>query len=120
MDSWHYRYPSYRHFSHYPPRSYYGPQFPPSGYSPTSGDLWSHPLYDTHMPEGPYHMYPTASASPLPASQPNSGGSLLLQSFKNKDGSLDINKAMETAGMMVNTVSQISKVVKDMAGWMKA
>ncbi|KAB7708944.1 hypothetical protein F9802_02030 [Bacillus aerolatus] len=126
MNPWEPMYPYPGHFPYHPPASYHGHQPSPPGYSQYSqhsqfsGDLWNHPLYQMQMPGGPYQMYPNASQRPPNAPGKKSSSQFLLQSFKNKDGSFDVNKAVDTAGMMVSTVSQLSKVVKDMTGWLKA
>ncbi|RJS59504.1 YppG family protein [Bacillus sp. PK3_68] len=123
MNPWDQVHPYSGHYPYHSPPAYPGHTPSPSGYSQFPGELWSHPLYQMHLPEGPYQMYPPASSMPqnIPPTPPaKSNSQLLLKSFQNKDGTFDINKAMDTAGMMVNTVSQLSKVVKDMSGWLKA
>lgn len=65
----------------------------------------------------PYmNPYPKGSAM---AKQP-SGMKTVLNSFKAQDGSLDINKMVDTAGQMINAVSQVSSVVKGFGGMFKA
>lgn len=65
----------------------------------------------------PYmNPYPKGSAM---AKQP-SGVKSVLNSFKSQDGSLDINKMVDTAGQMINAVSQVSSVVKGIGGMFKA
>ena len=49
-----------------------------------------------------------------------SGVKTVLNSFKSQDGSLDINKMVDTAGQMMNAVSQVSSVVKGFGGMFKA
>lgn len=123
MNPWDQVYPYSGHYPYHSPAAYPGHTPSPPGHNQFPGDLWSHPLYQMQMPEGPYQMY--SPASPIPQNMPpappaKSNSQLLLKSFQNKDGTFDISKAMDTAGMMVNTVSQLSKVVKDMSGWLKA
>lgn len=68
-------------------------------------------------PNVPY-MNPYPKGSSL-AKQP-SGMKTVLNSFKAQDGSLDINKMVDTAGQMINAVSQVSSVVKGFGGMFKA
>ncbi|WP_052342812.1 YppG family protein [Bacillus sp. EB01] len=44
----------------------------------------------------------------------------ILGSFKSQDGTLDINKMVNTAGQMVSTVSQASALLKGLGGVFKA
>lgn len=48
---------------------------------------------------------------PMPF-QPPSPFHMIMNSFKNKDGTIDLNKLIQTTGQMVNVFSQISSVVK--------
>ncbi|WP_071395551.1 YppG family protein [Bacillus tuaregi] len=52
--------------------------------------------------------------------KPPSGMKTVLNSFKAQDGTLDINKMVDTAGQMINAVSQVSSVVKGFGGMFKA
>ena len=63
------------------------------------------------------YMNPYPKQSFLPK-QP-SGVQSIMNSFKSQDGSLDINKMMDTAGSMVNAVSQVSSMVKGLGGMIK-
>lgn len=119
MNPWDPVYPYPGYYPYHPSAAYPGYSPSPAGYSQFPGDLWTHPLYQMPMTEGPYHMYPPPSSVSQKAPPPKSNSQLLLKSFQNKDGTFDINKAMDTAGMAVNTVSQLSKVVKDISGWLK-
>ena len=62
-------------------------------------------------------MNPYPKQSFLPK-QP-SGVQSIMNSFKSQDGSLDLNKMMDTAGSMVNAVSQVSSMVKGLGGIIK-
>ena len=64
------------------------------------------------------YMNPYPKASFL--TKPPSGMKSVLNSFKSQDGSIDINKMVDTAGQMVNAVSQVSSVVKGFGGMFKA
>ena len=51
--------------------------------------------------------------------KPPSGMKSVLNSFKSQDGSIDINKMVDTAGQVVNAVNQVSSVVKGLGGMFK-
>lgn len=68
------------------------------------------------LSQNPY-MNPYPKQSILPK-QP-SGVQSIMNSFKSQDGSLDINKMMDTAGSMVNAVTQVSSMVKGLGGIIK-
>lgn len=55
------------------------------------------------------HPYPKPSF--LQKSQGNNISSVLNQ-FKNQEGSIDFNKMMDTTGQMLNTMNQVSNLVK--------
>ncbi|PLT35260.1 spore coat protein [Bacillus sp. V5-8f] len=61
-----------------------------------------------------------AFANPYPSQQfmkqPPSGFQSILNQFKTQDGSIDVNKMMNTAGQMMNTFSQMSSIVKGFGG----
>jgi len=79
----------------------------------------SHPQTQQSIsPNGYPYMNPYPKGSFL--AKPPSGMKSVLNSFKSQDGSLDINKMMDTAGQMVNAVSQVSSVVKGFGGMFKA
>lgn len=70
------------------------------------------------VPLNPYpYMHPYPKASFL-MKQPQ-GMKSVLNSFKSQDGSLDINKMVDTAGQMMNAVTQVSSVVKGLSGMLK-
>ena len=70
----------------------------------------------TFQNQQPYfHPYPKAS---FLAKQPT-GVKTVLNSFKSQDGTLDINKMVDTAGQMMNAVNQVSSVVKGIGGIFK-
>lgn len=43
----------------------------------------------------------------------------IMNSFKSQDGTVDVNKMVNTAGQMVNAVSQVSSLVKGLGGIFK-
>jgi len=55
---------------------------------------------------------------PVPGRPP--GFSLLLNSFKNKDGTIDFQKMVNTAGQMVNTLNQVTGLIKGFSQIFKA
>ncbi len=44
---------------------------------------------------------------------------IILNSFKSQDGTVDINKMVNTAGQMMNAVTQVSSLVKGFGGMFK-
>jgi len=78
---------------------------------------FQNPLYqqdeDFHPVQPPMmnvtHPYPKPSF--LQKSQGNNISSVLNQ-FKNQEGSIDFNKMMDTTGQMLNTMNQVSNLVK--------
>lgn len=72
---------------------------------------------NTYMPnQYPYmHPYPKSNFTNRPPSVMNS----IVKSFKAQDGSLDFNKMIDTAGQMMNTVTQVSGLVKGLGGIFK-
>lgn len=66
--------------------------------------------------QNPYmHPYPKQTF----AGKPPSGMKSILNSFKTQDGNLDVNKMIDTAGQMVNAVSQVQGMVKGLGGIFK-
>ncbi len=43
-----------------------------------------------------------------------------LNSFKSQSGSLDLNKMMDTAGQMMNALTQVSNMAKGLGGFFKS
>lgn len=62
-----------------------------------------------------FHQYPKNSLNP----RPPSGMQSIMNSFKAQDGSLDLNKMIDTAGQMMNAVTQVSSMVKGFGGMFK-
>ena len=82
---------------------------------PSDGNQTQH-TQSTFQNQQPYfHPYPKAS---FLAKQPT-GVKTVLNSFKSQDGTLDINKMVDTAGQMMNAVNQVSSVVKGIGGIFK-
>jgi hypothetical protein len=78
--------------------------------------------YVTNQSQASLNGYPTMNPYPKGSLHPKqpSGMKSVLNSFKSQDGSLDINKMIDTAGQMMNAVSQVSSVVKGLGGMFKA
>ncbi|WP_338470052.1 YppG family protein [Niallia sp. XMNu-256] len=74
---------------------------------------YNNPMYQNQEPY--FHPYPKASFLAKPPSSVQN----VLNSFKSQDGSLDIPKMVDTAGQMINAVSQVSSVVKGIGGIFK-
>ncbi|WP_077618557.1 YppG family protein [Bacillus sinesaloumensis] len=83
-------------WNQYPPNTH--KQFAPNAY-PNFQPYGQQPPYSTPYPTGMGQM------------KQKGAGSILTQ-FKNKDGTYDINKMMDTAGQMVGAVNQVNSIVK--------
>jgi hypothetical protein len=75
--------------------------------------------YEQKMNMGPYSMnlnpYPKTNMIP----KSNGGIGSIMNSFKGQDGNVDLNKMVNTAGQMMNAVSQVSAMVKGLGGMFK-
>lgn len=87
--------------------------------------LFSNPLqpHEEMVPNSYMPMNGMAMMNPYPQNnmmlkQPG-GMHSFLNSFKSQDGSVDFNKMMNTAGQMMNAVSQVSTLVKGFGGMFK-
>ncbi|MGL4523693.1 MAG: YppG family protein [Bacilli bacterium] len=76
-----------------------------------------HPLYQQQS-QVPYSPYPLGTKKRPPIKTAN-GWSGVLNQFKAKDGSYDVNKVLNTTGTMVNTFNQIGGIVKQVGGIFK-
>jgi len=67
-------------------------------------------------------FYPTPYpiGATAPSQQQHQGIQSLLSQFKNEDGTVDINKMMDTAGQMMGAVNQISGLVKGISNVFKS
>lgn len=100
----------------------------PSYLNQYSHNIFQNPLQPSDEPNFP--NYPNQfsnsygfSQNPYPKhafipKQP-SGIQSMINSFKAQDGSVDINKMVNTAGQMMNAVSQVSSMVKGLGGMFK-
>ncbi|RUQ29396.1 hypothetical protein ELQ35_10290 [Peribacillus cavernae] len=71
------------------------------------------------QPPQPQHFANPYPKQQFMQKQQPSGFHSVLNQFKTQDGSFDINKMMSTAGQMVNTVNQVSAIVKGFGGMIK-
>lgn len=71
--------------------------------------------YNQYYANSYMNPYPKQSFIPK---QP-SGAKSIMNSFKGQDGSIDVNKMMNTAGQMLNAVNQVSSLVKGLGGIIK-
>ncbi|MFC3884199.1 YppG family protein [Bacillus songklensis] len=89
---------------------------------PSMGNMMNFPpnmQFMPPMPPMPPSMYPTpypTSSSKTPQAQMPS----IMSQFKASDGSIDINKMMNTAGQMMGAVNQLTGMVKGLSGIFKA
>jgi hypothetical protein len=76
------------------------------------------PIYGYYNPQADYqnfNPYPQYAFMP----KQSSGLQSIMNSFKSQDGNLDVNKMVDTAGQMVNAVTQVSSLVKGLGGMFK-
>lgn len=67
-------------------------------------------LNASHQMNGYYSMNPYPKLQSI--QKPTGGLHSVMNSFKGQDGSIDFNKMVNTAGNMMNAVTQVSSVVK--------
>ncbi|WP_237389596.1 YppG family protein [Bacillus sp. USDA818B3_A] len=74
------------------------------------------------QPYMPINGYPVMNPYPKNSFMPKQPGGVksLMNSFKSQDGSVDINKMVNTAGQMMNAVNQVSSLVKGFGGIFKS
>lgn len=128
--------PMIQHFTHtypYPPypalnaenagSSFVNPAFLNQKAAKTnSSGLFENPLQPkTHSIPAPVqmdylHPYPKGGHVIKPAS---GGFHAIINSFKNQDGTLDMNKMIDTAGQMMSVMNQFSSVVKGLGSVFK-
>ncbi|MBM7654879.1 YppG family protein [Neobacillus cucumis] len=134
---------NYSLMPYYQPGPYYQPQMQTFGqtYQPGFGQqnlnysasypqkdnqfLFQNPLQPkeemVQQPYMPMNGYPVMNPYPKNSFMPKQPGGMqsLMNSFKSQDGSVDINKMVNTAGQMMNAVSQVSNLVKGFGGIFK-
>lgn len=105
----------------------YPPQYmplPPTPYTPyptkktNSFNPFDNPLQPIQAGAQPHIANPYPKQQFLKKPHP-SGFQSVLNQFKLQDGSVDINKMMNTAGQVMNTFSQVSAIVKGFGGKLK-
>ncbi len=69
----------------------------------------------------PMNGYPMMNPYPKQNMIPKQPGGMksIMNSFKSQDGTVDLNKMMNTAGTMMNAVNQVSTLVKGLGGMFK-
>lgn len=103
---------------------YYGPQYPYIQQNPFKiNEQYQHQVhqqtfYPPNRPQtelggmGPAFPYPTKKKMKKEHTNPT-----IMSQFKASDGNYDINKMLNTAGTMVNTMNQITGMVKQVGGF---
>lgn len=93
--------------------------------NPSSKWLFQNPLQPQEDPIYGYYspQQENQFANPYPQQafmpkQPT-GFQSIMNSFKSQDGNLDLNKMVDTAGQMMNAVTQVSSLVKGLGGMFK-
>ena len=88
--------------------------------------LFENPLQPKEqMAPNPYMQqmndYPVMNPYPKPNGMLKQPGGIqsIMNSFKSQDGTVDVNKMVNTAGQMVNAVTQVSSLVKGLGGIFK-
>lgn len=76
------------------------------------------PIYGYYNPQAEFQNYNPYPQQAFMPKQP-SGMQSIMNSFKSQDGNLDINKMVDTAGQMMNAVTQVSSLVKGLGGMFK-
>lgn len=102
-------------------QNYFHPQ---NGYKPNHQNVFQNPLQQQEEAYQPMmqnmqqqYMNPYPKQSFIPKKQGNMKG--LMNSFKTQDGTFDFNKMLDTAGMMMNAMNQVTGVVKGVGGIFK-
>lgn len=90
--------------------------------------LLQNPLQPDDEPYQPYYPQQMPTQAPVSMNQyPNnafmpkqSGGiGTIMNSFKSQDGTMDINKMVNTAGQMMSAISQVKSMVQGLGGMLK-
>lgn len=100
-----------QHFYGYPQQEM------PNQYPKEQVNPFQNPLYSKDEDFYPLQQMNTAITNPYPNQsfmQKNQGSnfSSVLNQFKTQEGSIDFNKMIDTAGMMLNSMNQVSNLVK--------
>lgn len=114
----------------YSPNPYPSPGYEANYYgspAPQNQSIFQNPLESddyygsTTKQQQPVPTYPYMNPYPKQSFIPKqpSGVKTIMNSFKAQDGSLDLNKMVDTAGQMMNAVNQVSSMVKGLGGIFK-
>ncbi|MBT2642007.1 YppG family protein [Bacillus sp. ISL-41] len=76
------------------------------------------PIYGYYNSQADYQNFNPYPQYAFMPKQP-SGLQSIMNSFKSQDGNLDVNKMVDTAGQMMNAVTQVSSLVKGLGGMFK-
>lgn len=76
------------------------------------------PIYGYYSQQADFQNYNPYPQQAFMPKQP-SGLQSIMNSFKSQDGNLDVNKMVDTAGQMMNAVTQVSSLVKGLGGMFK-
>lgn len=104
---------------------YYGQQPMGPNYQQSTQFTMPNQMYSNVPYPTPYStptQYPTPyplQQNQFPQSTPSGVQSIMAQ-FKNKDGSYNVDKMMNTAGQMIGAVNQISSMVQGLSKTFKA
>jgi hypothetical protein len=127
-----------QHNSYYPQYQHHGQTFKPGFTSQNminpnqpytqkdSQFLFHNPLAPkddkvNHQSYMPMNGYPMMNPYPKQINIPKQPGGVqsFMNSFKSQDGTVDVNKMVNTAGTMMNAVTQVSSLVKGFGGIFK-
>jgi hypothetical protein len=85
---------------------------------PNMANMMNFPPNMHYMPPMSPSMYPKPYPTPSSKS-PQAQMPSIMSQFKTSDGSIDINKMMNTAGQMMSAVNQLTGMVKGISGIFK-
>lgn len=102
--------------------------YPNQSYSQNESQFLFHnplqPQDEMYPPQSVMQMNGYQMMNPYPKQNvlPKQPGGMqsLMNSFKSQDGSVDFNKMINTAGQMMNTLTQVSSLVKGFGGIFKS
>ncbi len=113
-----YPFGGYVHFT--PPVDHLANHFPEGPQASFFHTLLENPLHPLYQPR-PGDLPPLPQSSPPNQEQSfqHPASVSLLETFKNKDGTLDINKMISTAGQFLSVVDQFSSLIKGFSQMIK-
>lgn len=114
-------YPPYQAYDVYPDYSYGGP-YPSdlvwSYQHPSAMPVYSQPPFDYFAKPAQPTNWPVVPGSVNNASSQSKSNGFLTY-FQDKDGQMDLNKMLSTAGQFANTFQQITPLMKQVGSLMK-